>query len=78
MANAILNFHFDFLNPSLTYSKLNSRDYTLNVGDREHLIYTINDIDRGNINTENATKSCVGVGYRVLSVKGNGSRDFVS
>ena len=41
-------------------------------------MYTINDIDRGNINTEKATKSCVGVGYRVLSVKGKGSRDFVS
>ena len=50
---------------SLTYSKLNSRDATLYVGDQEHLIYTITDIEKRNINTENATKSGVGVGYRI-------------
>ena len=69
---------FKLKRTSLTYSKLNSRDATLNVGDQEHLIYTITDIERSNINTENATKSGVGVGYRISSVKGNGSRDFVS
>ena len=26
MANAILNFHFDFLNPSLTYNTTNAID----------------------------------------------------
>ena len=62
---------------SLTYSKLNSRDATLNIGDQEHLIYTITDIEKRNINTANATKSGVGVGHRILSVKENGSRDFV-
>ena len=62
---------------SLTYLKLNSRGATLSVGDQEHLIYTITDIEKSNINSENATKSCVGVSHRVLSGKGNGSRDFV-